>query len=61
VNRGDKSGYGLRFDGALPPHERREINRDEMGGKVVWDASKSGPWDASPLKAREFKARPKKK
>jgi len=45
----------MRFDGAkLPPVKRVEINRDEMGGKVIEDAAKSRP---KPLKLMAWKRR----
>ena len=45
----------MRFDGAkLPPVKRLEIDRDEMGGKVIEDAAKSRP---KPLQYLEWKRR----
>lgn len=48
----------MRFDGAkLPPINRLEINRDEMGGKVLEDAATSRP---KPVKLMEWKRRRKR-
>ncbi len=48
----------MRFDGAkLPPKGRLEINRDEMGGKVLEDAAKARP---KPVNLMEWKRRRKR-
>ena len=61
VDRGDNTGYGVRFDGTtMPPRKRLILNRDEFGGKVFEDVAESKGLRDAPVKKREWKRKQKR-